>query len=142
VILHPPGFAGPPVTGNGGKRLPEMAVPAAVLVPLFLLIPPWASGLNCRLRRVVYRVDGNQVATLLIADGRCDLKTLFERRLLSAIRRAVACARNVGRLATQLRETGLPIARARCEGSAGSQRFRTCSAALPAEPRVQASRRS
>jgi len=33
--------------------------------------------------RVVYRVDGNQVAVLLIADGRRDLKTLFERRLLS-----------------------------------------------------------
>ena len=33
--------------------------------------------------RVVYRVDGDQVAVLLIADGRRDLKTLFERRLLS-----------------------------------------------------------
>ena len=33
--------------------------------------------------RVFYRVDGDQVAVLLIADGRRDLKTLFERRLLS-----------------------------------------------------------
>ena len=33
--------------------------------------------------RVVCRVDGDQVAVLLIADGRRDLKTLFERRLLS-----------------------------------------------------------
>ncbi len=33
--------------------------------------------------RVVYRVDGDQAAVLLIADGRRDLKTLFERRLLS-----------------------------------------------------------
>ncbi|MEO8122929.1 MAG: type II toxin-antitoxin system RelE/ParE family toxin [Burkholderiales bacterium] len=33
--------------------------------------------------RVVYRVDGDQVAVLLIADGRRDLKTLLERRLLS-----------------------------------------------------------
>ena len=33
--------------------------------------------------RVAYRVDRDQVAVLLIADGRRDLKTLFERRLLS-----------------------------------------------------------
>jgi toxin ParE1/3/4 len=33
--------------------------------------------------RVVYRADADQVAVLLIADGRRDLKTLFERRLLS-----------------------------------------------------------
>ena len=33
--------------------------------------------------RVVYRVDGDQVAVLLMTDGRRDLKTLFERRLLS-----------------------------------------------------------
>lgn len=33
--------------------------------------------------RVVYRVDGHQVAVLLMADGRRDLITLFERRLLS-----------------------------------------------------------
>ena len=33
--------------------------------------------------RVAYRVDGDQVAVLLIADGRRDQKTLFERRLLS-----------------------------------------------------------
>ncbi len=33
--------------------------------------------------RVVYRVDGDQMAVLLIADRRRDLKTLFERRLLS-----------------------------------------------------------
>jgi toxin ParE1/3/4 len=32
---------------------------------------------------VVYRVDRDQGAVLLIADGRRDLKTLFERRLLS-----------------------------------------------------------
>lgn len=33
--------------------------------------------------RVIYRVDGDQVAVLLIADGRRNLKTLLERRLLS-----------------------------------------------------------
>ena len=32
--------------------------------------------------RVIYRVDGEQVAVLLIADGRRNLKTLLERRLL------------------------------------------------------------
>ena len=32
--------------------------------------------------RVIYRVDGDQVAVLLIADGRRNLKTLLERRLL------------------------------------------------------------
>lgn len=33
--------------------------------------------------RVVYRVDGDQMTVLLIADGRRDLKALLERRLLS-----------------------------------------------------------
>ncbi len=32
--------------------------------------------------RVIYRVDAEQVAVLLIADGRRNLKTLLERRLL------------------------------------------------------------
>ena len=32
--------------------------------------------------RVVYRVDGDQVSVLLIADSRRNLKTLLERRLL------------------------------------------------------------
>ena len=36
-----------------------------------------------KLYRVVYRVDGDQVTVLLIADGRRDLKALLERRLLS-----------------------------------------------------------
>lgn len=32
--------------------------------------------------RVIYRVEGEQVSVLLIADGRRNLKTLLERRLL------------------------------------------------------------
>lgn len=38
-----------------------------------LLVRPW---------RVIYRVEGDQVVVLLIADGRRSLKTLLERRLL------------------------------------------------------------
>ncbi len=38
-----------------------------------LIVRPW---------RIVYRVVGDQVVVLLIADGRRDLKTLLERRLL------------------------------------------------------------
>ncbi len=39
-----------------------------------LVVRPW---------RIFYRVDGDRVALLLIADGRRNLKTLLERRLLS-----------------------------------------------------------
>jgi toxin ParE1/3/4 len=38
-----------------------------------LVVRPW---------RVFYRVEGDQVVVLLIADGRRSLKTLLERRLL------------------------------------------------------------
>lgn len=40
-----------------------------------LVMRPW---------RIFYRVSGDQVNVLLIADSRRDLRTLFERRLFSA----------------------------------------------------------
>ena len=34
--------------------------------------------------RIIYRVTENNVYVLLIADGRCDMQTLLQRRLLWA----------------------------------------------------------
>ena len=34
--------------------------------------------------RIIYRVMSNAVYVLLIADGRCDMRTLLQRRLLEA----------------------------------------------------------